>query len=300
MAGYVALNNGDRISGKIVNTGNPLGLMIINKYTGQIVIPWDDVADYSGKNETAPQNTEIKTASLVTAESVASDIVPSEDIEDTGYEWSGRVNVGANLLDGNNNVKEVNADTEWTAEYDVNRFIFGGEVNWSESEGEQVENDQLAFGEYNRFFTEKWFAGTGLRLRRDPIQELDLRSTLRVFSGYQFYDQDDLSLSVRPGLSYIRESFANSPDQNDLGLSFGLDYEQKFFEQALTLYHNNELNVPFATTDAFLFESDTGLRVPIADQFTGSLQLDFDWDNAPAEGVREEDIAWRAKLGYEW
>jgi len=33
---------------------------------------------------------------------------------------------------------------------------------------------------------------------------------------------------------------------------------------------------------------------------TGTAQVDFDWDNAPAENVREQDVTYKLKLGYEW
>ena len=50
----------------------------------------------------------------------------------------------------------------------------------------------------------------------------------------------------------------------------------------------------------FQLESKTGLSVPITDHFSGILQVDYDFDNAPAAGSEREDTTYSLKLGYEW
>ena len=53
-------------------------------------------------------------------------------------------------------------------------------------------------------------------------------------------------------------------------------------------------------TEGFLYDGETGVRFPIAKIMTGSAQVDFDWDNDPAPGVKENDTKYSLKLGYEF
>lgn len=218
----------------------------------------------------------------------------------SAYKWTGRINFGASLDDGNNNKKAVTGDAEVKARNKKNRWIMGGDANYAEDEGVETENDQSVYGEYNRFLNEKWFVGARTEFEIDKIALLDLRSQAGIFVGRQFYEQDDLNLRTRLGFDYIHEDFSNGDTEEDIAAAWAFDYDQTFFEKALTLFHNHELDVPVSDTSAFLFDSKTGVRVPVGRFLTGTAQVDFDWDNAPAEGVREEDVTYSLKLGYEW
>jgi hypothetical protein len=229
-------------------------------------------------------------------------VITQAEIEDdpNEYESTGIVNFGAYLDDGNANRKAVTGDAEITVRNEKNRFITGGEVNYAQDEGEETENDQFVFGEYNRFLDEKWFVGARQSFRIDKLQELDLRSRSGLFTGYQFFDTEDLKLSARLGGEYIHEELSTGDTEEDIALAWAFDYEQQLIEDILRAFHNHNLSAPIDPVDAFLFESETGIRVPVGKYLTGTAQIDFDWDNAPAAGVREEDVSYKLKIGYEW
>lgn len=309
-ADTLILKNGDRISGEIMRSAgesqNGSSVTFKSHYGAEMVIPLAQImaiqSDDGEVLQSQVTNAEvIPEAPVEAAEEVASTEPAAGDPTDPKkYVWSGRVNLGASLDDGNNQKKAVTGDFEVKARNAKNRWITGGEANFANDEGEETENDQSIFGEYNRFVSEKWFVGARQDFEVDKIALLDLRSKTGAFAGYQFYEQEDLNLKVRFGPNYIYEDFENGDTEEDIAMAWGLNYDQTFWDDAFTLFHDHSIDAPFDPIDAFIFESSTGIRVPVAKNLTGTAQVDFDWDNDPAAGVREEDTSYSLKLGYEW
>lgn len=330
MADKIFLQNGDRITGKISGT-NEDGVLNFQTVYGQFMsIPLTEVMAIKRNGEkkeiiaspapsiTTPAPTfetvieeqpaaepaielpDSTTNKLPEIEPAAGEKIAKTDPEKNDMEWSGRANAGATLQDGNSNKKSVSFDAQTSVRYDKNRFKAGGEINWAKDEGLETENDRMVFGEYDRFITEKWFTGARISFKTDEMQSLDLRSKYGLFAGYQFFDTKTLKLQAKAGADYISEDFENAPSEDDIAASWALDYEQSLLEETLTIFHNHDISIPMDDADAFLFESKSGLRIPIGQSLIGTLEVDFDWDNDPAPGVNEDDTSYIFKIGYEW
>ncbi len=305
------LKNGDRISGQIITNQNGAGLGFKTHYGAELDIPFAQVLAVQTEQGTmlsyddiaaSPLSDEAPSLIAEIEEDVAS-VEPAAgfDAEDPSkYKWSGRINLGASLDDGNSQKKALTGDGETKARNEHNRWILGGNVNFANDEGVETENDQTLYGEYNRFLSEKWFVGLRQEFEIDKVALLNLRSKTGPFVGYQFYEEDDLNLKVRGGLNYIYEDYETGNTEEDIAAAFALDYDQTFWDDMFTLFHKHELDLPYDPIDAFLFQSETGLRVPVSKYLTGTAQVDFDWDNDPAAGTREADTKYSLKLGYEW
>lgn len=315
-ADWVMITNGDRISGQITqNTAEQvviqndiIGEMAISKTkiasvhtgsapritarelrTGQPLSMTNTQIDQNKATAAAP--TEIKEAAAKT----------SDEKKESVFKWSGRVSAGGNVQDGNSRSKSLTADADVKARDKNNRFSLGGDVNWAQDKGKKTDNDQQIYANYDRFITEKWFLGGRQSLEKDEFEQLDLRSQTGLFAGYQFYEQDDLNLQVKAGPDYIYEDFENGDSEEDIALSWALDYDQKLLkDKNLQIFHKHEISTPFADTGAVLFESETGARVPIGEKLDATAQIDFDWDNKPTNGIREDDTTYSLKLGYGW
>lgn len=305
------LKNGDRISGQIVKSQQGDTLSFQSHYGVELEIPFNQILAIQNEagetlsvsntsNEEMPAPIQESEAETTVAEVEPAAGAVEEPKDPAAYEWSGRVNLGASLDDGNSQKKAFTGDAEITGRNDKNRWIAGGDANFANDEGVETENDQSLYGEYNRFLSEKWFVGVRQEFEIDKIAELDLRSKTGPFAGYQFYEQDDLNLRVRFGANYIYEEFESGDKEEDAALAWALNYDQTFWDEVLTLFHNHELDTPVDPVDAFIFQSETGVRVPVGKHLVGTAQVDFDWDNEPAPGVQEEDTKYSVKLGYEW
>ncbi len=312
-ADWIMFKNGDRLSGTITKQ-TPDHVTIQTNTVGLITLSSGNIASiHAGKPRITAR--ELRTGEPLTSPPILANVSPSpvtpvetpakqskktEEKESGKFKWSGRVSVGGTIQDGNSRSKTLTADADIKARDKNNRFTLGGEANWAEDEGEKTDNDQQIYADYDRFITEKWFLGGRQSFEKDEFEELDLRSQTGLFAGYQFYEQDDLNLQVKAGPDYIHEKFENGGTEEAIALSWALDYDQKLSDDAFQIFHKHEISSPFEETSAFLFESATGARVPIGERLDASAQIDFDWDNEPEPGIREDDTTYAFKLGYGW
>ena len=224
----------------------------------------------------------------------------TEQAAPEGLKWSGRINFGGFITDGNSNKKAVVTDGFTKARDEKNRYKVGGEIRYAEDEGEETEDEYMVYGEYDRFLNEKLFAGGRISYESDDIADLDRRIKVGPYVGYQYYESDPLNLSTRIGIDYINDEYENGDSEDSAAVSWGLDYDQKFIDDTIQLFYKHDVSVPMDDTEGFLYDGETGVRFPIAKVLTGSAQIDFDWDNDPAPGVKKDDTTYSLKIGYEF
>lgn len=221
----------------------------------------------------------------------------------TGVDWSGRANLGASLQTGNTEQDAINADATLKAKWGENeahRATLKAEYNRETEDDERTEDNKMIEGQYDYFFAEKWFTNTQVSFEQDEIDLIDLRTTAGVGLGYQPYDQDDLHLQFVLGPSYLRTEYEDGDSDDSLAARWALDYDQKVWDEALQLFHEHEFLVPTDDTEDFLFDSKTGVRVPLKKGLVATGEVDFEWDNKPEPGIVEDDTTYAIKLGYEW
>ena len=217
-----------------------------------------------------------------------------------GHDWSGRISFGGFLTDGNSQTKSIAFDGFTQARDEKNRYKLGGELRFQEDEGEETQDEGQIYLEYDRFITEKLFAGARASYEFDDIADLDRRIQLGPFVGYQYYESDPLNLSTRIGLDYLSEDFANGDSDESVAASWGLDYDQKFVNDVIQIFYKHELTVPLDNTEGFIYDGETGIRFPVAKVLTGSFQIEYDFDNDPADGAETDDTRYSLKIGYEF
>lgn len=336
-AARLTLRNGDTLSGTIAGA---TGLDVLQFRTpyGVINVPWEDVArlrndngqdieipaaehdpaqEYRSPAERSRRYLESLAETPETAEMPAPEQQPEQQPERQdqqpeqeartlwGADWSGRANFGAGLQSGNSDQSNINADAHLKAKWEATgqetiRARLDAEYNREKDEGELTIDNRAAKGALDFFMSEQWFINTNLGFKQDEISNIDLRTTIGVGIGHQAYERDDLNLQYIIGASYLRDKYENGDSEDDIAGKWSLDYDQKFYEDFIQIFHNHELLVPIDTTDAFLLDSATGLRVPLRKGLIGTAEIQFDWDNDPAPGATEEDTIYSLKLGYEW
>ena len=240
-------------------------------------------------------------ANIEPAAATAPDTKPKSDQNlPFGYQWSGRIEAGASLQTGNSEKESVDVDGTIKARGEKDRMTLGGEYNRAKDEGDVTVDNKSAYINYDYFIGKKWFLGGRLKGETDDIDDLDLRTRLGGFAGHQFYEKEDLNLQVRLGLDYIHEEFEDDSEEDDLAYAWAFDYDQKVWQKRLQVFHKHDLSVPADDAEGFLFDSESGLRVPLMETLIGTAQVDFDWDNDPLIGIQEDDTKYSLKLGYEW
>lgn len=314
LADEVRLKNGDVLTGTIVKKETDK-LVINTKYAGDISIAWSEI---SSLNSQAPVQVFLADDSILTgvieksAEGYAkineSDIAledlnyinPSPEVSGIGVVWSGNIDLGGAITQGNTDTSLVRANGEAIARTKNNRFTVGGVVNRAKSNDVDTEYNSRGYAKYDKFLTKQWYLYTNASLENDRFRDINLRSTTGVGNGYQIYEQDDLNLAIEGGINYITVDYDMAKDESYASGRWALRYDQKPMSGDVQFFHQHEILFGLEKTANTLIFSKTGLRVPIAKNLNASTQINLDYNSQPVEDRKKLDKTLLFSLGYGW
>ncbi len=217
------------------------------------------------------------------------------------WEWRGNIRVGGEMKTGNTETDKLNVDTRVVIEQkERNRYTVTAKLAREESQNTLTKEQYLLGGKYDRFFNNKWYGFVGAAFEQDKFKDLDLRSTFGAGSGYQFYDDEELRLSLEGGLSYTDENLVAEQDDSYAGFNWGLNWEQALFDKRLNFFHRHRGNQGFNESDNLIINASSGVRLPIVAGINATAQYDIDWDRSPPDDADSTDQTYSFGVGYDW
>ena len=217
------------------------------------------------------------------------------------YEWRGNVTLSGELKTGNTDTDKLNVGTHMVIEKkNINRVTLDAMLAREHADNRLTKEQYQLGGKYDHFFHERWFGFIGAAFEQDPFRDIDLRSVVSAGSGYQFFDSNELRLSLEAGLSYTDTRFIVDEDDRYAGFNWGLNWEQALPGNRATFFHRHRGNQGLDSSDNLIVKARTGIRVPIAAGLTASAEYDLDWDRPPAEDTSSMDHTYRLGVGYDW
>jgi hypothetical protein len=121
--------------------------------------------------------------------------------------WSGKLNVGVNLQEGNTKQATFNTTAELARRTPATQFLLDYIGNFSEINGEQNANNHRVNFSYDVRLNKDWFLRpVQLEYYRDQLANIAQRVTAGVGVGYYIFDKDDLEwiVAAGPGYQYLR------------------------------------------------------------------------------------------------
>ena len=182
----------------------------------------------------------------------------------------------------------------------IHRVRLGGEVHREENKGVSTEENDLAYLEYNRFISERWYAFGNLRYSRDPFKALSYRYAFGAGMGYQVWQSELSNLSLELGPNYVVEDTDIKGERDYVAARWALNFDYWIWPGHMQLYHYHEIFSRVDAPDETFLTTRSGLRLPIAGGLAASVEYSWDWDNDPDPGKQEEDTRLLFKLGYHW
>lgn len=322
LADQIRLKNGDVLSGDIIKKETDK-VILKTAYADNISISWTEVVslrsdkplqivltdDSSMKGRVLPAGNgkaEVQTRKGDHVAQIDLDkllyINPSAEVSGVGITWSGRINLGGAFTQGNSNSGLLHFDAESVARRKHDRLTVGAVVNRAESEGIDTQFNSRGYTKYDYFVSRQWYAYVNGAAENDRFRDIQLRTSTGVGSGYQFFEQPDLNLSLEGGLNYVKVNYYDDEDEDESypGGRWAIKYDQRIFSGGTQLFHEHEFLFGFLNGKNNLFFSKTGLRVPIAKNLNASTQLNVDWAQSPSNGSEHTDTALIFSLGYGW
>lgn len=318
-ADTLVMNNGDRLTGTIVSKQDGT-LKLETPYAGTISIGWSDVKQVISDEpvQVILEDDTRLTGTLLPTEAgkvriKAGEIVETAPIDlaqvryinppavvNGGVKFKGKANVGVNITSGNTDTKQYHLDTEMVARTLENRYTIGATFNRASDSGSKTEDNATGYGKYDHFLSQKWYLYANSLFTRDEFKDLKLRTSLGVGSGYQFFESEQKNLSLEGGLNYINEDFYTKEDDSYPAARWSVNYDQMLFGTPFQFFHFHEGYVGLKDVKDILILSRTGVRAPLGEGMTATAEVDYDWDNTPAEGNDRADSRYLLNLGYQW
>lgn len=312
-ADTILMDNGDRYHGLV--TGMSAGSVQIQSDFGKLSLPWNRIVELnadrplqvtlaSGARLSGTLSLQQGRVRFLESELDGLTLPPATivglapvDVPDLRLE--ARLNVGLAATSGNTDTESYHLDGEFISRTNRNRFRLGGQFNYGSEEDRRTENNAAAALAYDHFLNTKWYFNTNFGLARDEFKDLELRTTAGIGMGYQFRDQPSDRLAIELGVSYIHEDFEEAEDRGQPAARYALNFLHRL-PPGPVLFHRHELLAGLEHSKDVLLHTETGLRLTLLKNITGTLQINLDYDWQPAPGTKPKDTTYLLTFGYEF
>ena len=210
-------------------------------------------------------------------------------------EWDSNLQVGLNLTDGNSETLTLN--TGLTAERgdDDENTKLGVEYNYGETQSKTTVQNIQAYAKEKRVFSGDTYGYADANYLHDDIADIKYRFIVGIGIGQYLLRNDATTLGVEFGLAWISEDVGKT--DNIFGLRFGQNFEHKISDNA-RIFESIEFLPEANDWDNYLINFEAGVEAAINSDLSLRVVIEDRYDNTPAGGRDENDIALVAGLSY--
>lgn len=314
-ADEVFFKNGDRLSGTI-ETYDGAKLSISSTVAGKVSVELKDVKTFSTDH---PVDVTLSDGTTVHRQISAGPdgqiaLVPPAGAPSTvplasvskinlPVKWTGSITIGGLIARGNTNTDSFNAAAHAERRTEQDRiildggYLFGREHIKGIPGKHETANDLFGTGEYDYFFTKKFYGYGNVRAEHDTIAGLALRLSPGVGVGYQWFETPALNFNTEGGAGLLYRKYSHDGDMTSATARLAYHLKVKFNDR-VTGFHNFEYLPGLDQIGDYFFDTDAGIRASISERMFTEFKLDYRYDSRPAPGRGSSDI--RYILGVGW
>lgn len=320
LADTVVLRNGDRLTGTIKHL-SPDKLTLATQWGGEVSIDRAEVASFAtdrpvrwsrqwgGEPNRATFGLAEAPGVVTIDEGDGPKQVPMSRVAllrpkphetEDGVAYKGRVMLSTGWSEGNSDSERIWAEADFAARARDWRYDLGLKLRRESDGGQTTADHWLASGKHDRFVEETRFWYLRGSLERDRFKDLSLRSAVGAGYGWQLIDSERTQLSLRAGADAVSEDRIAAPDEAYPAAGWGVDFKHRLDFASAELFHDQQGYWNLEDTGKMTVRSRSGIRLPVREGLTASLQLNVDWEREPSPGRRSTDSTWLLGLGYQW
>jgi len=304
-ADEVYFKNGDRLSGQIVRMTDGK-LVLLSKVAGEVTVNLTDIKTFSSvepvevhlKDGTVlhqpvaaaePNEFALKTAApvqpqkfpLAEVASINPPLAPKP-------KWTGSVSGAVGLTTGNTKSNTVSGSASLARRTEQDRTTVDADI----AKGSQTDRDTGVSrtiedwwrlrGEYDYFFTKKFFGFGNGRYEKDTIARLNRRVVVGGGAGYQWIEDAKTSFSTNLGLASVFEKYENQAESsNQLSLQAGYNFSRQLLPNTKFL-HDLTYYPSLDEFSDFFLTSTAELRASLTKSMFANFKVIFNYDATPA------------------
>lgn len=202
---------------------------------------------------------------------------------------------------GNTDITKYDVNARSELRFLDTRHTIGLRYQDESSNGDKTRESWLGTYQYDQFFTDQWFASGNAFYEEDPFRDLDHRASVGAGMGYQFLETAYFDLLGKGSLNYVSERFTTGIERKRPAFLWNLDFAWRVDARGLEVFHRHSILQSFEQGDDFEVNTITGLKFPINGSISSIIQLEYNYDNLPAEtAIDKIDRKWYLGLNYDW
>jgi putative salt-induced outer membrane protein YdiY len=226
--------------------------------------------------------------------------VPAEPAK----KWETTAAAAITLTSGNSESFLATISLDSKRKWDKNEAAFGISGGYGENTVNEVNTVNTkfvqGFGQYNRLFTERFYAGLRLAGQYDGIAGVDYRITVSPLAGYYLIKNDKMTLAAEAGPSGVFEQLENQEAKSYLGIRFAERFEYKLTATTKiweTLGYTPQVD---DWTKNYLMNLEVGIDTAISKKWSLRLVLQDMYASEPAPGKKSNDIRLLAGTAFKF
>lgn len=225
-----------------------------------------------------------------------SSAVAEDKKKEKKYGWETSLSAGLTLTRGNSDTVVGNLGVQAARKWEHQELTLNASGTYGESSG--VKNTEIVQGhaQYNRLFTEKFYAGFRLDAVRDAVAALEYRFNLSPVAGYYFVKNDTNRFSVEGGPSFVFEK------QGGISVFYvaarlGERYEHNFANKA-KVWQSFEIVPQIDDLENYVVNAEVGAEASLTGKISLRATVQDTYDNQPAAGRKQNDLRLVTSLVY--
>ncbi|WP_162845953.1 DUF481 domain-containing protein [Seongchinamella sediminis] len=202
---------------------------------------------------------------------------------------------------GNTDVTRYDINARSELRFLETRHTLAARYQDESTNGQKTRQSWLGTYQYDQFFTEQWFATGNAAYEENEFRDLEDRTTVGLGMGYQFLETAYFDLLGKSTLNYVNENLTSGENRERPAFLWNLDFAWRVNDQGMEVFHRHAALQSFQQGDDWELATITGLKYPINGAFSSVFQLEYNYDNLPAESeIDKVDRKWSIGVNYDW
>ncbi len=217
------------------------------------------------------------------------------------------LNLGTKFSSGNTDDAQVNFLSGFVARSERFRFILDFRYFYAEEDNRVTDRNAFGTMDVNYFITHRFYWFLALLMQQDTFDDLNLRTAVTTGPGYQFIENGDftnpyltkMTLQGDLGVGYSNEDRKIDDDDSHGVYRWSLRWEWEPIKK-LTIFHQHQGYPEVGDLSNYTINSLQGIRFDIWKGISISGQLQWNYDNKPAEDSKKADSVVFFAVGYNY
>lgn len=212
--------------------------------------------------------------------------------------WKSSVTLGLTMARGNKDTMLVTAklQTQWRSAF--NEFTIGLDGAYGEDNSVKNYERLHGFGQFNHFFTRRFYGYVRADGLHDGIKNIDYRFTVSPGVGYYLIQQTNLTLATEVGPSMVVERQGKKEETYAaLRLAERLEYK---LTPTTRLWQAVEFIPEVDKTENYVVNAELGIEVGITRDFGLQAYFQDSFVSQPAAGFKNNDLRLVCGVSYKF